>query len=152
MQHQLDMCHLIHLIQKQLWHPEMVPTKHPLCIICQSDTRAQKACEKFYTLGHTQIVNVVGGTQAWQEKGLPVVRGKKVLSLERKVRITAGIFVLTGALLGWIIHPSFIGISAFVGAGLVFAGITDSCGMGMMLAKMPWNQISQECKNGQRSD
>ena len=67
MQHQLEMCHLIHLIQQQLWHPEMVPTKHPLCIICQSDTRAQKACEKFYTLGHTQIVNVVGGTQAWQE-------------------------------------------------------------------------------------
>ena len=126
--------------------------KAPLYIICQSGTRAQKACEKFYTLGHTQIVNIVGGTQAWQEGGLPVVRGKKVLSLERQVRITAGIFVLTGALLGWIIHPAFIGISAFVGAGLVFAGITDSCGMGMMLAKMPWNQISQECKNGQRSD
>ena len=52
----------------------------------------------------------------------------------------------------FLIHPAFIGISAFVGAGLVFAGITDSCGMGMMLAKMPWNQISQECKNGQRSD
>ena len=94
----------------------------------------------------------MGGTQAWQEMGLPVVRGKKVLSLERQVRITAGILVLTGALLGWIIHHAFIGISAFVGAGLAFAGITDSCGMGMMLAKMPWNKISQECENGQRSD
>ena len=68
-------------------------------------------------------------------------RGKKVLSLKRQVRITARILVLTGALVGWIIHPAFIGISAFVGAGLVFFGITDSCGMEIMLAKMPWNQI-----------
>jgi len=84
----------------------------------------------------------VGGTQAWQEVRLPVVRGKKILSLERQVRITSGIIVLTGALLCWIIHPAFIGISVFVGTGLVFAEITDSCGMVMMLAKMPWNQIS----------
>ncbi len=119
----------------------------PLYIICKSGNRAQKACEKFDAMGHSQIVNVEGGTQAWEEAGLPVVRGKKILSLERQVRISAGILILIGALLGWIIHPAFIGISAFVGAGLVFSGITDSCAMGILLAKMPWNQISQECEN-----
>ena len=124
----------------------------PRYFICQSGNRAQKACEKFDIMGHTQIVHVEGGTQAWQEAGLPVVRGKKILSLERQVRIAAGTLVLIGAVLGWIIHPVFIGISAFVGAGLVFSGITDSCAMGMLLAKMPWNQISQECENGQCSD
>ena len=84
--------------------------------------------------------------------GLPVVREKKVLSIERQVRITVGILVLIGAMLGWIIHPAFISISAFVGTGLVFAGITDRCRMRMMLEKMPWNQLSQECENGNRSD
>ena len=76
--------------------------------------------------------------------GLPVVRGKKVMSLERQVRIAAGFIVLVGALLGFFVHPYFTGISAFVGAGLMFAGITDSCAMGMLIAKMPWNQ----CKDG----
>jgi rhodanese-related sulfurtransferase len=124
----------------------------PLYIICQSGNRAQKACERFYAMGHSKVVTVEGGTQAWQEAGLPVVRGEKVLSLERQVRITAGILVLTGVMFGWIFHPAFTGISAIVGAGLVFAGITDSCAMGMMLAKMPWNQVSPECENGQCSD
>ena len=75
------------------------------------------------------------------EAGLPVVRGKKAISLERQVRIAAGSLVLLGVLLGWLVHPAFIGLSAFVGAGLVFAGVTDTCGMGMMLARMPWNQV-----------
>ena len=47
---------------------------------------------------------------------------------------------LTGALLSWFVHPAFVWLSAFIGAGLVFAGVTDTCGMGMMLAKMPWNR------------
>lgn len=79
---------------------------------------------------------------AWEAAGLPVVRGKKAISLERQVRIAAGLLVLLGAILGFFVNPSFIGISAFVGAGLVFAGITDTCGMAMMLAKMPWNQCA----------
>jgi hypothetical protein len=45
--------------------------------------------------------------------------------------------------LGWLVHPAFFGLSAFVGAGLVFAGITDTCGMGMLLARMPWNQVKE---------
>jgi hypothetical protein len=77
------------------------------------------------------------------EVGLPVVRGKKTISLERQVRIAAGLLVLIGSLLGWLVHPVFIGLSAFVGAGLVFAGVTDTCGMGLMLARMPWNQVQE---------
>jgi hypothetical protein len=71
---------------------------------------------------------------------LPVTRGVvKVISLERQVRIAAGSLVLVGVLLAIFVHPYFIGLSAFVGAGLVFAGITDWCGMGLLLAKLPWN-------------
>jgi hypothetical protein len=71
-----------------------------------------------------------------------VSRGKKAMSLERQVRILAGFLTFTGAALGFFVHPYFVGLSAFIGAGLMFAGITDTCGMGMMLAKMPWNQVA----------
>ncbi len=70
-----------------------------------------------------------------------MTRGEvKVISLERQVRIAAGAIVLTGVLLGWRVHPGFFGLSGFVGAGLIFAGITDWCGMGLLIAKAPWNQ------------
>ena len=118
----------------------------PLYVICRSGKRGQQACEKLQTAGYTNVVNVEGGTQAWDDAGLPVVRGKKAISLERQVRIAAGLLVLIGAL-GTYAHPYWIGLSAFVGAGLVFAGITDTCGLGMILAKMPWNQVPKSTPN-----
>jgi rhodanese-related sulfurtransferase len=115
-----------------------------LYVICRTGNRGQKACEKLAAAG-AQVVNVEGGTLAWEAAGLPVVRGKKTMSLERQVRIAAGSLVVLGAALGYFLHPAFIGLAAFVGAGLVFAGVTDTCGMGMVLAKMPWNQVKDSC-------
>jgi rhodanese-related sulfurtransferase len=112
----------------------------PTYFICQGGGRSAKACQKVIDAGITNVVSVDGGTKAWADTGLPVVRGKKTISLERQVRIAAGSLVLLGVALAWFIHPYFIGISAFVGAGLVFAGVTDTCGMGMVLARMPWNK------------
>jgi rhodanese-related sulfurtransferase len=112
----------------------------PLYIVCRSGGRGKKACEMFLQAGFANVVNIEGGTTACAAAGLPVVRGQKAISLERQVRIAAGSLVLLGAILGWVVHPAFIGLSAFVGAGLVFAGITDTCGMGLLLARMPWNQ------------
>lgn len=112
----------------------------PVYFICHSGGRSQKACEKLQQAGFANVVSVEGGTQSWDQAGLPVVRGKKTISLERQVRIAAGSLVLTGILLGWLVHPAFFGLSGFVGGGLIFAGVTDTCGMGMMLAKMPWNR------------
>ena len=118
----------------------------PLYILCRSGSRGQQACEKFLKAGFANVVNIEGGTLACIEAGLPVVRGKKAISLERQVRIAAGLLVLLGAGLSFI-HLAFIGLSAFVGAGLVFAGITDTCGMGMILARMPWNQCKEDTKS-----
>lgn len=112
----------------------------PLYVICRSGGRGQQACEKFAKAGFANVINVEGGTLAGEKSGLPLVRGTKVMSLERQVRIAAGSLVLAGVILGWLVHPYLIGLSAFVGAGLVFAGVTDTCGMGMLLARMPWNQ------------
>jgi rhodanese-related sulfurtransferase len=109
--------------------------------ICQGGGRSKQACEKL-AAGGLRVVNVTGGTRAWDQAGLPVVRGKKVMSLERQVRIAAGSLVLVGIALAYFVHPYLIGLSAFVGVGLVFAGVTDTCGMGMLLMKMPWNQAT----------
>ena len=113
----------------------------PLYVVWRSGGRGQKACEKLIAAGLANVVNVEGGTTACAEAGLPVVRGEKAISLERQVRIAAGLLVLIGVLLGWLVHPALYGLSAFVGAGLVFAGVTDTCGMGMLLARMPWNRV-----------
>jgi rhodanese-related sulfurtransferase len=111
----------------------------PLYVICQAGGRGQQACDRFAKAGFANVINIEGGTAACETAGLPLVRGKKVMSLERQVRITAGSLVLVGVALGSLVHPYLYGLSAFIGAGLVFAGVTDTCGMGMMLAKMPWN-------------
>ena len=116
----------------------------PLYVICRSGSRAAKAYEKLQAAGVENILSVEGGTLAWEQAGLPVVRGRNVISLERQVRIAAGLLVVLGVVLGWLVHPGFLTLPAFVGAGLVFAGMTDTCGMGLMLAKMPWNRV-KEC-------
>ena len=116
----------------------------PLYVICRSGSRAGKACEKLVAAGFTDIVNVEGGTLAWEKAGLDVVRGKKTISLERQVRIAAGALVVLGTVLGAFVSPWWLILSGFVGSGLVFAGVTDTCGMAMMLAKMPWNQVKLE--------
>jgi rhodanese-related sulfurtransferase len=117
-----------------------------LYVICRSGSRGKLASQKFLKAGYTNVVNIDGGTIACEQAGLPVLRGRKTISLERQVRIAAGSLVLLGSLLGWFVHPAFIGLAAFVGAGLIFAGITDTCGMGMMLAHMPWNQRAPSAK------
>lgn len=124
-------------------------TGKPYYVICRSGSRAKQACERLRSAGLTDVVNVEGGTAAWEQAGLPVLRGKKAVSLERQVRIAAGTLVVLGSALGTFVHPYWIGLSAFVGAGLIFAGMTDTCGMGLLLARMPWNQVRDgtACEN-----
>lgn len=109
-------------------------------LICHSGSRAKQAADFLAATGCKNLVCIEGGTQAWDAAGLAVVRGRKVISLDRQVRIAAGSLVLLGVGLSLAVHPGWIGLSAFVGAGLVFAGITDTCGLAMALARLPWNR------------
>lgn len=121
------------------------PADEPLYVICKGSTRGAKAQQKFVDAGYENVINVEGGTEAWVAAGLPVVRGKKAISLERQVRIAAGFIVLVGAIAAMVTgNVYFVGIPAFVGVGLMFAGITDSCAMGVLIARMPWNQVNDE--------
>jgi rhodanese-related sulfurtransferase len=113
----------------------------PLYLLCRSGSRARQAAERIEKGGSPECCVVEGGTTAWAEAGLPVNRGTaRVISLERQVRIAAGSLVLGSVLLGYFVHHLFIWVAAFVGAGLIFAGLTDWCGMGLLIAKMPWNR------------
>ena len=119
----------------------VLPKDSTICILCEKGGRAAIAADHLLKAGHRDVHVVSGGTEAWAEKGLPIEgTGKKTLSIERQVRIGAGILVLTGVILGFLINPAFFALSAFVGAGLVFAGITDWCGMGLLLTRAPWNR------------
>lgn len=111
----------------------------PLYVVCQSGGRARKACETLISAGVNAIC-VEGGTPACEQVGVPVTRGQQTISLERQVRIAAGALVALGAALSALVSPWFLIVPGFVGCGLVFAGMTDYCGMGLLLAKMPWNR------------
>lgn len=114
------------------------PHGAPVYVMCRGGVRSVKVCNKFHA---ANLVNVEGGTKAWKEE-LPLKKDHSVLSLERQVRIVAGGLVLVGSVLALVAHPYFVGIAAFVGAGLFVAGVTNTCGMAMLLARMPWNTMT----------
>jgi rhodanese-related sulfurtransferase len=143
----VDFAHNIPLDRLDTQAVKAVAGDGPLYFVCKSGTRSQRACEKLLAAGVTDVVSVEGGTAACEAAGVPVIRGKKAMSLERQVRIAAGALVAIGAALAafgpeapvnW--QAIGAGLAGFVGCGLVFAGITDTCGMAMLIAKMPWNQ------------
>jgi rhodanese-related sulfurtransferase len=112
----------------------------PVCILCQTSGRASVAAERLIAAGHKNVSVIEGGTNAAKDAGIEIEYGEGTISLERQVRIAAGALVFIGTLLGLFVHAGFLAIPAVVGAGLVFAGVTNACGMGMMLSKCPWNR------------
>ncbi len=120
----------------------------PVYLLCQSGSRAKTAAEKFKNCGFEKLTVIEGGLNAWCDAGYPVIKEthSRAWSMERQVRFTAGLLIVTGILLS-LLHPGFLVLSGFVGAGLIFAAVTDTCGMAMLLAKMPWNRPSRKRGN-----
>lgn len=116
----------------------------PVYVVCTRGPRAATACQRLASRGIGNAVLVEGGLNSWASAGFPVTRGKKGVSLERQVRIAAGGIVFVSSILAMTVHPYFAGVAAFVGGGLAFAGITDTCAMGMMMARMPWNDVKTD--------
>jgi len=119
---------------------------NPIYIICQSGGRARKAIERFEACGCQDAVLVEGGTQAWIDAGLPVNRGTtNVLPILRQVQIVVGTLSIVSALLALFVSTWFAIIPLLLGCGLLFAGITGTCGMALLLVRMPWNRSYSEC-------
>lgn len=112
----------------------------PVVLICQSGQRARQAEEALRAAGMPNLHVLDGGLNGWIAAGRPVVRGTERISLERQVRIAAGGLAATGGILALIASPLFALLPAIVGSGLVSAGLTSTCGMAMVLAKLPYNR------------
>lgn len=116
-----------------------------ILILCQSGKRSEMAAATLEKKGFSNVEVITGGIEAWEKAGYPTVKGEGTISLERQVRIAAGALVAIGTALGFLLSPYFYIIPAFVGCGLVFAGLTDTCAMGMLIAKLPWNNCKGSC-------
>lgn len=108
---------------------------------CRSGMRTQANAGALAENSGCDAYFLEGGLDAWRKAGLPVLENRHApLEIMRQVQITAGLLVLSGVILGFAVNPAFFGLSAFVGAGLMFAGISGWCGMARLLALMPWNR------------
>ncbi len=123
--------------------------EHPIMLLCRTQNRVKIAYEYLTNHGLTNCGVLEGGITAWIEQGKPVVRGQHRISLEGQVRAIAGGLILVGVALGFTVHGGFFFLPAMVGAGLLHAGLTDSCLMGMLLSKLPMNRIE---KSSQKKD
>lgn len=112
----------------------------PIYVLCRSGARATQAAQKLMHGGYSNVYVIEGGTEAWAKAGLPTVRGQPRLSLMQQVQIAIGTLVIVKVVFGFAIHPAFFALIALIGGGLIFAGITQHCGMAKLLARMPWNQ------------
>ena len=108
---------------------------------CRTGNRTAMAAENILRTGFREVYHLDGGLEGWKRAGFPVHLNKKApIDIMRQVQIAAGSLVVLGVVLAVLVSPWFMGLSAFVGAGLVFAGATGFCGMARMLALMPWNR------------
>lgn len=110
-------------------------------LYCQSGNRSGKAAKQLLDAGFESVIHLKGGLPTWKQAGYEIEVNKNApISIMRQVQIVAGTLVFTGTILGAFVSPWFLILSGFVGAGLTFAGISGTCAMGMLLAKLPYNQ------------
>lgn len=121
---------------------DLPQTDKKVVIYCQKGARGNTACSKVTATEHgVSVYNLEGGIAAWQQANLHTVAGNSsVLPLDRQVQITIGSAVLAGSLSAYWLDPVYAFVPAFFGAGLLFAGLSGTCGLALLLAKMPWNQ------------
>jgi rhodanese-related sulfurtransferase len=113
-------------------------------LVCRSGARAAQAEKALAEVGLPGLRVLEGGMTAWENAGAPVNRGRQTWELERQVRLVAGSIVLT-SILGSTVVPELKWVAGAIGGGLTFAALSNTCAMGMLLAKMPWNKKADSC-------
>lgn len=127
--------------------------KRPIKLVCRTQNRVKIAYEYLTNNGLTNCEILDGGITEWVAQGKPVIKGQQRISLEGQVRAIAGGLILIGVALGFAVHSGLFVLPAIVGAGLLHAGLTDSCLMGMVLSKLPMNRIgNSQSANGKKGN
>lgn len=120
-------------------HVEELQKYEHVYVQCNTGNRSKEGCQKLETLGLRNLRNIEGGITEWKKQNLPTIKGKGSISIMRQVQITAGGLALLGAILAhW--NFNWVYLSGFVGAGLLFAGLSGTCAMATVLGKMWWNK------------
>jgi rhodanese-related sulfurtransferase len=125
-------------------HDEVTGHADSVVLVCRSGQRASTAERTLRQAGLTNVRILDGGMTAWQSMGFETRRGTQRWDLERQVRLVAGTLVL-GSILGSVAAPKLKWVAAGIGAGLATAAMTNTCTMGMLLAKLPYNQSCKGC-------
>lgn len=126
----------------------------PILVLCNTGSRAKTGAAKFAEAGFSNVSIIEGGLSACLEEGFATVGaapsrpGDAVPSLEKQVRLAAGLLILLFMLLGFFVHPAFYLGALFVGSGLTVSGLTNWCGMAMLLMYAPWNRQGASCSSG----
>ncbi|MEB3340199.1 rhodanese-like domain-containing protein [Okeania sp.] len=131
------------LVPLSKFEPHQIPTEpdKTLVLYCQAGNRSGQAAKKLLAVGFEKVTQLDGGIEAWKKAGLPTIINRNApISLMRQVQIVTGFLVVTGTLLGAFVSQWFLILSGFIGCGLLFAGITNTCALAMLLAKLPYNQ------------
>jgi rhodanese-related sulfurtransferase len=132
------------LMSLSRFNPEEIsPDNQPIILCCQTGSRSNQAAEKLLKAGFTEVNHLQGGLNQWKQLGYPTKINKNApISIMRQVQIVAGFLVFSGVVLGKLVSPYFFILSGFVGAGLMFAGISGTCAMAKLLMKLPYNKVS----------
>jgi rhodanese-related sulfurtransferase len=131
------------LLPLSTFDPARVPQEAGKKVVlhCVMGMRSAQAGQKLLDAGFTTVYNFRGGVQAWKDAGYATARGQRApLSLQQQAQCVSGALVLLGTLLGGIVSPWFLLLSAVIGAELVYAGVSGTCGMATLLARLPYNQ------------
>lgn len=115
-----------------------------IVLICRSGQRATQAEETLRRAGLANVHILEGGILAWESRGFLLNRGIARWDLERQVRLVAGIVVACGVLAS-VFVPALKWVAFALGAGLTFAALTNTCAMGMVLARLPYNRAGTTC-------
>lgn len=108
-------------------------------LVCRSGQRAAQAEETLRRAGLSNVHILTGGIIAWQAGGFPVKRGAQKWDLERQVRLAAGLIVALSVLASLVVTGAQW-VAFAIGVGLTFAAVTNTCAMGMLLARLPYNR------------
>ena len=135
---------------------DMIPSKvnelsqsgETYIVLCHTGNRSPMAADMLLQSGIRSVKVMEGGMTRWEKEKLSAIKGESTMSLERQVRVIAGSLILLGIILAWLTHPAYIFISVWVACGLIFAGLTNNCLMGILLMKLSYNRKIYKSKVG----
>lgn len=113
----------------------------PVVLVCRSGMRASQAEQRLAAAGMGNVRVLEGGIVAWERTGGAVNRGQARWDIERQVRLVAGALVFALVVAStWV--PALRFVAGAVGLGLAVAALTNTCAMGAVLGKLPYNRGS----------